>query len=275
MKQASTGHQAWDVESLDIDAIRCVLLGMSGSLVVRYGKVLLQRLPAEPSCIEIGSGLGKLSLLLAMTGARPSLLDSSAPTMGQARLLFESMGTPVETVVGDALDMPPALAERFDLSMSLGVNEHFKGDARQGIFDVHARVLRSGGWTLIGIPNRYCLSYRTALLVWKLTGRWPKDLYEYGFSRRELLQRMRDAGFENISVVSGTFPMNDFRRYILGNLRAAMRKFLHYSPAVKDASTPVTNEMIRAAVNRVEPPVQLVSNQSYMWITMGKKVRSS
>ncbi|GMR00096.1 MAG: hypothetical protein BMS9Abin18_0927 [Zetaproteobacteria bacterium] len=107
MNQTSTGHHAWDVESPDMDAVRRVLLGMSNSLVVRYGKLLFQRLPAGASSIEIGSGLGKLSLLLAMSGARASLLDSSVSTLEQARILFASMEIPVETVVGDALDIPP------------------------------------------------------------------------------------------------------------------------------------------------------------------------
>jgi len=271
MNQASTGHQAWDVESVDMDAIRRVLLGMSGSLVVRYGKVLLQRLPAEPSCIEIGSGLGKLSLLLAMTGARPSLLDSSAPTLEQARAFFADMKVPVETVVGDALDIPPELEGKFNLSMSLGVNEHFRGAARQGIFDAHAKVLQPGGCTLIGVPNRHCLSYRIALRMWKWTGRWPHDLYEYGFSRRELVRRMRDAGFADISVVSGTRPGADFRHYIWGNLRAAVRKLLRWPAPPSVGRARVTTDEIRTALDRAPPPERLVSQQSYMWLAMGRK----
>jgi len=270
MKQASTGHQAWDVESLDVDAICRVLLGMSDSFVVRYGKVLLQHLSAEPLCIEIGSGIGKLSLLLAMTGARPSLLDSSALTLEQARTLFANLKVPVETVVGDALDIPPELEGKFSLSMSLGVNEHFRGAARQGIFDAHAKVLRPGGWTLIGVPNRHCLSYRIALRMWKWTGRWPHDLYEYGFSRRELMRRMRDAGFADVVVVSGTRPGDDFRYYIWGNLRAAVRKLLRRSAPLGDRAT-VTVDTIRTALDCAPPPERLVSQQSYMWITIGRK----
>ncbi|GMR00095.1 MAG: hypothetical protein BMS9Abin18_0926 [Zetaproteobacteria bacterium] len=158
--------------------------------------------------------------------------------------------------------------------MSLGVNEHFSGQPRQTIFDAHFAVLKSGGRTLIAVPNRYCLSYRAAMLMWKLTGRWPQGLYEYGFTRKELVRRMCDAGFEEISVVSGTRPVDDFHRYILGNLRAAMRKFLHYPSMVKESLIPVTNEMVRAAANMAEPPVQLVSSQSYMWIAMGRRKRS-
>jgi len=271
MKQTSTGHRTWDVESIDVNAVRHVLVGMAGSLIVRYGKQLLQRFPAGSSSIEIGSGIGKLSLLLAQTGSRSSLFDSSAPTLEQARLLFESMDTPVETVVGDALDMPPALVDHFDLSMSLGVNEHFKGDARQEIFDAYARVLRLGGWALIGVPNRHCLSYRTAMLMWKWTGRWPKDLYEYGFSRRELMQRMRNAGFTDVNVVSGTRPGDDFRYYILGNLCAAARKLLRRPSSPQAEPEAVTDDVIRAAVHRALPPQRLVSQQSYMWIAMGRR----
>lgn len=269
--QASTArHAAWDVSHVDIAETMRVLEGMANSLIVRWGKELIGRLPARSESIEIGSGLGKLSLLLAMAGIRPTLFDSSSKALEQARYLFDAMELEAAFEVGDALQLPEEMRGKFDLSMSLGLNEHFRGLARQEIFDAHANVLRSGGWTLIGVPNRHCLSYRTAMFMWKLTGRWPQGLYEYGFSRRELGYRMERAGFKKISIVAGTYPVKDFERFIVGNLRAAGRKLMRMEKP-HAARANVSKEAVYRAVERASAPEQLSSSQSYMWIAMGRR----
>jgi SAM-dependent methyltransferase len=43
---------------------------------------------------------------------------------------------------------------RFDVVFSVGLVEHFRGEARRRVVDQHARLLRAGGRALILAPNR-------------------------------------------------------------------------------------------------------------------------
>jgi len=270
MKREAVGsHQAWDVPEIVLaDELRR-LDGMAGSLVVQHLKEGISALPKEFGAIEIGAGLGKTALFAAMLGGRVALLDSSGEALAAARQLYAACNVPVETMTENALSLPVSLKGRFDLSMSLGVNEHFSGRPRQAIFDAHYAVLKEGGMTFIAVPNRHCFSYRLAMWMWKLTGRWPEGLYEYGFSPEELGRRMQQAGFADIEIVSGTLPKDDFRHFILGNLQAALRKFglMQCPPAA--AVDEVTPEEIREKLFSLPLPEHFCHRQSYTLIATG------
>jgi 2-polyprenyl-3-methyl-5-hydroxy-6-metoxy-1,4-benzoquinol methylase len=263
-------HHVWDVKSVDLPDQFRQLNGMAESLAVRHLKSSMSALSTGCSAIEIGSGLGKMGLFSGMLGAKVTLLDSSSDVLEVAQQLYAAVGVPVDVRTGNALSLPDALHEHFDLSISLGLNEHFSGPARQSIFDAHFSVLRPGGKTLIAVPNRHCFSYRLAMLMWKLTGRWPEDLYEYGFSYRELRGRMHDAGFEDVQVFSGSYPAEDFRHFVLGNLRAALRKFgLMSAGKAPTQRAEVSPETIRAKLQSLPSPALFRHWQSYTWIAMG------
>lgn len=270
--RSTAGHRVWDVGDVDFAGLAPGLFSMAASLVVRHGIRLMRQLPPAPQTVEIGAGLGKMSMLLGLNGAVPTLIDSSSTALNEAAGLFDKAGVPMRICCCDALELPPELMNRFDMSMSLGLNEHFSGALRQKIFDVHYDVLKGGGYALIAVPNRYCISYRVAMAVWKLTGRWSEGLYEQGFSRSELVRRMEQAGFADVRVVSGTYPKSDFNHYILGNLRAALRKIGGRRDGNQPESQPeVSVAQIRQALRRAEAPDDFVSSQSYMLIAMGRR----
>ncbi|MDT8375485.1 MAG: class I SAM-dependent methyltransferase [Mariprofundaceae bacterium] len=270
--RVTTGHSAWDVSDVDLVAFRQALHGMASSIAVGHALALLPELPPKARSIEIGCGLGKMSALMGLAGVSPVLFDSSQATLDEARKAFHSIDVSVECVLGDALDLPSEVIASFDLSMSWGLNEHFSGKPRQKIFDAHAEVLKENGWSIIGVPCRNCISYRMAMLVWKLTGRWPKGLYEYGFDRSELARRMQQAGFKKIKVLSGTRPGDDFRHYILGNLRAVVHKFTGLFPKDKPPDIKgATISDIRQKLLESGRPNEFLSSQSYMLIAIGQK----
>jgi len=268
----TTGHFAWDIAEINHKSFQRELLGMASSMFIAHVLTLLPKLPAHAKCLEIGCGEGKTSALIGLAGVSPVLFDSSQPALNEAEKAFQSIGLSAETIVGDALNLPSDIKEHFNLSVSLGLNEHFSGELRQNIFEAHADVLKENGWTVIGVPCRYCLSYRVAMFVWKLTGRWPKGLYEYGFNQSELMCRMEKAGFENIKILSGTMPANDFKRFILGNLRAAVCKFTGLFPVDKlQDHKSVTVLEIKSELSNVLKPREFLSHQSYMLVAIGQK----
>lgn len=268
-------HASWDIHSVDADRERKGLFGMAESLVVRHVMRALQQLPDGCSTIEIGSGLGKMSFFPALQGADVHLLDSSSAALKTAEHFYRDCRLVVAAHACDALSLSDNMKNRFDISLSLGVNEHFSGDARQAIFKAHFDVLKQGGRTVIAVPNRYCVSYRIAMWMWKLTGRWPKGLYEYGFSRSELIRRMHEAGFDHIEVFSGTYAMDDFHYYIIGNLKAVLRKVGVLGKTRGTLSDELTHvfsvDEIRTKLEKVSPPDIFINPQSYTWIATGIK----
>lgn len=133
---------------------------------------------AELQSIELGCGGGDVSILLAELGHRVTLLDFSDAALRHAQARFRARGLDRRAtfVKADMFDPPVDLLDRFDVSVSLGVAEHFSGELRQQAIDAHRRVLRPGGVALISVPNAHCWPYR----AWKAWLQW-RELWPYGY----------------------------------------------------------------------------------------------
>lgn len=146
--------------------------------------------------IELGSGRGDLSALLAQEGAEVTLLDSSDRALDQARARFDRLGLPARFQKGDLFALPQC---DFDIALSSGVIEHFRGEQRTHAVKAHYDALRDGGLAIISVPNAHCPPYR----IWKkwleLRRCWPYG-FEQPYSRRELKLRARDVGFHRHEV---------------------------------------------------------------------------
>jgi SAM-dependent methyltransferase len=150
--------------------------------------------------IELGSGRGDLSTLLAERGAEVTLVDSSEKALTQARHRFDRLGLDARFVCADFLHEAARWRGGFDVALSSGVIEHFEGADRTTVVRAHCDALAPGGLAVISVPNAWCLPYR----VWKFhlehRGWWPYGL-ELPYSRPELLRRMRLAGFGRVEGV--------------------------------------------------------------------------
>jgi SAM-dependent methyltransferase len=135
--------------------------------------------------IELGAGRGLNALLFARRGAEVTLVDLSPVALEQARRLFEAHGLPVATVEADVFELPAELLDRFDVSMSYGLCEHFLGERRLAVVGAHLRVLRPGGLALLGVPNRSAPVYRLWVRTLQSRGSWPLGT-EVPFSVSEL-----------------------------------------------------------------------------------------
>ena len=147
--------------------------------------------------VELGSGRGDLSVLLAQRGARVTLIDSSAEVLRQARHRFDRLGLSAQYEHGDSLSTGESWSDRFDVSLSSGVVEHFRGDDRTRVVRAHFEALRPGGMGIISVPNAWCLPYRLWKSYLELRGWWPYGT-ELPYTRRELIRRSRDAGFDSV-----------------------------------------------------------------------------
>jgi 2-polyprenyl-3-methyl-5-hydroxy-6-metoxy-1,4-benzoquinol methylase len=148
--------------------------------------------------VELGSGRGDLSALLAESGATVSLLDSSERALNQARHRFERMGLAAQFHYGDLFDAGSRTA-RYDVAISSGVIEHFVGGQRTLAIEAHAESVGRGGLVILSVPNARCWPYRIWKKTLELRGRWPYG-YERPFTRGELVRRARDAGLVRAEV---------------------------------------------------------------------------
>lgn len=135
--------------------------------------------------IEIGSGIGTYAGLFASEGAKATLLDFSTKALQRAQYFFKSNNLSANYVQGDALNIPKSLKNKFDISISVGLTEHFKETERLKINKNHFSVLKKGGIAIIMVPNTYNFPYRIYKFVAELFGTW-KFGEEYPYTRSEL-----------------------------------------------------------------------------------------
>jgi len=136
-------------------------------------------------CVELGSGSGDISVLLAELGHRVTLVDFSATALERARQRFEALGLNGRFMQDDVFAFSQREAGMYDVSVSLGVAEHFADEMREEIVAAHGRVLRLGGTTLISVPHARCVPYRLWKWYLECRGAWPYG-HERPFTAGEL-----------------------------------------------------------------------------------------
>jgi len=275
-KNETAGHSAWDIDQADISLMTSQLMALANSVIWQHTQRILSEIKKNKKegiikSIEIGSDLAKLSCLIGLWGGQTTLLESSHVTLKNAEKLAKHLELQPEIQCANALSLPESVIARYDLAVSVGLNEHFVNMARQQIFDAHYQVLNRGGWVLISVPNRHCISYRLAMQGYKWTNRWPKDLIEDPFTREELQMRMERAGFKEIDVWSGSVPRDDFRFFVITNLKAVIRKILKMRRKERYVKQ-IESKDLRNAVCRNRQFNPFVNNQSYSWLAIGQRI---
>lgn len=149
--------------------------------------------------IELGCGRGDLSALLARKGARVTLFDRSTSALREARRRFARLELPAAYHHGDMLGALDGHHARYDVALSLGVVEHFRGRERTHVIGAHHRVLRPGGMAIISVPHAWCLPYRVWKSYLEIRGWWPYGM-EQPYTKAEMTRRARKAGFGRVET---------------------------------------------------------------------------
>jgi len=159
--------------------------------------------------IEIGAGSGKHSFLFGMEGAKVVIFDYSEESIKFTQRIFKKFGIDAEFILGDALKIEQYVeTNKYDISMSFGLAEHFKGEDREKIVHSHFYPLKKGGITIISVPNSWCFPYRVYKFLAEITGKWDVG-EEYPFSKKELINQIEKKG--KLIEIFGTPFYHDFR----------------------------------------------------------------
>ncbi len=184
--------------------------------------------------VEVGSGAGVHSLVLAKHGAKVTLIDYSEKALMLARKHFDSLGLPGFFLCANVLNLEPNLREKFDIAMSFGTVEHYRYPERLVIAKAHMDLVRPGGVVIISVPNRWFFIHEILKLFLQKRGKWHLG-YEGAFTRQELLQLGNRLGLENIEIYGSAFITDMFRYLRIIQGTRFFRRFCRVYP--KDIST--------------------------------------
>jgi len=166
------------------------------SVKLSYARPLLR---PRSRCLEVGSGSGRLSALLALEGHQLTCLDYTAEALRAARRNFDAINMPGRFVQGDAFMLPFSI-DSFDAVFSTGLLEHFRDPLP--IVAGMVRVLRPGGVFFSDIVPRKFSSLRAFDFM-----RPGPPVFERSFTRREIVELLAMAGLKRIRVFpGGVFP---------------------------------------------------------------------
>jgi SAM-dependent methyltransferase len=172
--------------------------------------------------VELGAGAGTYGALMARQGARVTLIDFSDQALSRAREFFDRNGVAATFLRHDVLRLPTDLLGRFDIAMSFGLTEHFRGHDRLAATAAHLDLLRSGGIAFISVPNRHSPPYRFFRLLARLPGlssAWRVG-DEHPYSRRELGNLCRRLEIADYAFIGDSF-LSSWR--FVSPVRAAKR----------------------------------------------------
>lgn len=204
--EAPRGHQAveqeadWDRLWAEQDEVADELDAERGSLRWRTQRKLVENRFGSfegLEVIEVGAGRSTNALLYALHGARATVLDRSSLALEQSRRRFARHGLDVRTVEADVFELSGDLRDRFDVSMSFGLCEHFLGQRRQQVVAAHLELVKPGGLAVVNVPNRLSPPYRAWMAMQKRRGTWKLGT-EVPFSGAEL---------SDLAKLSGGVPL--------------------------------------------------------------------
>lgn len=169
--------------------------------------------------LDFGCGTGTQTLLFAGEFDRIVGVDVDAPSIGKFRDAIARLGLSgrVEAIEYDGRTIPLADATA-DFAISFEVLEHVL-DERRALEELH-RVLRPGARLAMSVPNRWWVfethGAALPLLKWNRVPffSWlPKPLHDRWarariYSRREIVRKLRSAGFETDVSMYITAPMD-------------------------------------------------------------------
>ena len=217
--------------------------------------------------IELGCGEGKVSLLFSLLGAKTTLVDYSPKQLKRARYIAEKFTVQHIIIEENLLQLPKFFWGRYDISMSFGTAEHFFGKDRQTIFDVHSKVLRKGGLSILWVPNRYGILFHLGVMLRRIFQRQVSRISEISFTRKELFLRAKEAGFKEIQIIGGELLKNDFNNFIV-NVRRLLQ--LPSNDRIFTDVQSARNELLQCMVQNNTPIRPWNNFFSYPLILIGR-----
>lgn len=146
--------------------------------------------------LELGCGTASYSLLLKKFGYinRPVLIDTSVIALKTAQSVFGHFNEKAYFIYADGLNIP-FVTKSFDLCLSGGLIEHFKGFEQNEIVSEHCRVAQK---VICQFPTNSVSYWIQRIGITLLNGKWPFG-YEKPISLITAKRLFNNEKFEIIS----------------------------------------------------------------------------
>lgn len=218
-----------DYEELNYNSVLSSVLGFTDSpgwLRIREHLTKYFGNLAGLKSIELGCGLGKLSVILNTLGVETTLLDFNLTAIEGAKKVHEFFECNSKFIHSDALDVEH-ISDKFDISLSVGTAEHFTGENRRKYIFNHIRVLKPKGIAIIWAQHKYGLSFNAMHFLYNKFKRIPDYPYEEQFTKSEFenifeeLKRIYDIKYKIFYATSGVSDISFLFEPITKRLKAS------------------------------------------------------
>lgn len=162
--------------------------------------------------IELGSGRGEMSLLMALEGANITLVDESKLALEGAKKLYNEFNCKVNFINKNIFEINKG---DFDISLSFGLAEHFEGEERLDIFKKHYNSTKKNGLIILSVPNSRCFPYRIYKSLTQLMGLW-KYGREIPYSESGLINLAKKMDIKEFKILRSSF-LNAFYHFLIMN----------------------------------------------------------
>ena len=166
--------------------------------------------PAE--LIELGSGSGVLSSILAEQGYQTTLVDFSSVALEKSKLFFHKKQLSGEFLLGDIFNVSSLVDKTYDVSWNSGVMEHFHAQELLALFKSIYSITKK--FYICIVPNPESLPYLLFRYKAMKKGTW---LYGLEFLRDDYENIAQDAGFKLVKKkYLGIEFTQDYINYFFG-----------------------------------------------------------
>jgi ubiquinone/menaquinone biosynthesis C-methylase UbiE len=220
--------------------------GVTGS-ASRWVRPILESTGVGDLLLELGSGTGAMSAVLAQAGRRVILLDWSRDCLRFSREVVAALGGRAGTVQADILQGLPLRGNSVDCVWSSGVLEHFTDEEVHAVLCESARISRRLVVSLV--PNAASIPYRLGKWQQERAGTWRWGKEEPRFSLRSAFDA---AGLDVIREES--VDVEHALDFLAGPEAAAFR------------------DTMRAWLETLGPQEKAALNQGYLLCTVGTKI---
>jgi len=162
-----------------------------------WSTALLEYTKNSSTTLDLGSGRGQHSAMLALAGKQTTLVDWSSENVQFSMKLYETLKKPGQFCRADIVKPLPFKNSTFDTVFSCGVFEYFSDQEIENILKEAFRVARKR--VIIMVPNALSIAYRVGKFYMEKRGTW-----EWGGERPfpTLKPYFRAAGCHQIDEVS-------------------------------------------------------------------------
>jgi ubiquinone/menaquinone biosynthesis C-methylase UbiE len=217
-------------------------------LYLPWNNVLQDCSKDSTTTLDLGSGRGENSAMLALQGKTTTLFDWAQENLDFSKRLFQALEKKATFIQGDITKPLPFSDGSFDTVFSCGVLEYFTDTQIKEILKETFRVAKKR--VIILVPNAYSVCYRLGMWYMK-----KKNIWHWGGER----------AFKTLKHCFQSVPDIRIKEFSVGTKHSL--DFLDSLP-----QGPLMHKVVRKLLNLQDHSRPSTLNQGYILITIGEKI---